>query len=117
MANTTTNAQETSEFGFVQTILLGWKVLLSELHWQILRGLRSWEIRQIEQRLQREYQTLGRLLSNRKQDQESEDSDSEVELCQKQIDFLTKEIDFLKQELNNLRVTIVDQRCQKWSLR
>ncbi len=117
MANASPNAQETPELGFGQTIVLGWKVLLSEIHWQILRGLRSWEIRQLEQRLQREYQSLGRLLSNRSKDQEIDDSNAEVETCQKQIDFLASEINFLKQELNNLRETIVEQRCQKWSLK
>jgi hypothetical protein len=116
MNNDTSNTQETPQLGFGQTILLGWKVALSEVHWHILRGLRSWEIRQIEDRLGREYQTLGRLVSAQNTNQEQDDQTSEIELCQQQINFLEKEVTFLKQELQNLRESIVEQRCHKWSL-
>ena len=116
MTETNTTTQGLPKMSFGQTVVLGWKVLLSEIHWHILRGLRLWEIRQIEQRLQKEYQTLGRLLSSQDKDKENEHGNEEVEFCQKQIDFLAKEIEFLKQELNNLRDSIIGQRCRKWSL-
>ncbi|MFO7877652.1 MAG: hypothetical protein R6U55_13820 [Desulfovermiculus sp.] len=95
----------------LEAIPLTLKLIGSELRWAVVRYLRSIEIRQMEKRLNKEYQKLGQLLAA-----SEKNNDAEAELCQKQIDFLEKELKFLKQELTDLRQDMINKRCRKWGL-
>lgn len=95
----------------LEAIPLTMKLIASEIHWSVVRFLRSIEIRQLEKRLAKEYQQLGQISAGQKKK-----TDSDIELCQKQIDFLEKELLFLKQELTDLRNDMVVKRCRKWGL-
>ena len=99
------------ELSTLEAIPITIKLIGSELRWTVVRFLRSLEIRQMEKRLNKEYQKLGQLSASK-----DKDSATEAELCQKQIDFLEKEIHFLKQELTDLRHDLVRKRCRKWGL-
>lgn len=105
---------QNSDLSFVRCLSLGFKVVLEEIHWNIIRGLRAWEIKQLNQRLQREYQIMGKLTLGKTED--SDQQESEIDLCKKQIEFLEQEIDFLKKDLNDLRENIILQRRQKWGI-
>jgi hypothetical protein len=104
-------ASKTYTLSTLQSIPLTLKIIGSELRWSIVRFLRSLEIRQMEKRLNTEYQKLGKLLAS-----QSGNDSAEAELCQKQIDFLEKELLFLKQELTDLRMDLINKRCRKWDL-
>lgn len=99
-----------------QTVLLGVKALGSEVYWNLLRLLREFEIKQMDKRLLREYETLGRLHAGQGE-KAAEDRESEEALCRKQIDFLEKEIAFLREELEKLRTTLIQERLERWNLR
>ncbi len=105
--------EENIELSFWETFTLGIRVLFSEMHWHLLRGLRVWEIKQLNKRLEKEYQKMGELSR-----QEVEDSEiqSQKELCNNQIEFLEKEIDFLENELQRLRNDNIAKRRQKWGV-
>jgi hypothetical protein len=109
----TTTGQQLS---IVQTLSLGFKVLISEIHWQILRGLRSWEIRQMRSRLAKEYERLGKLLETQAGGAADGDRQAELDLCRKQIDFLTREVDHLQTQLWKLRRDIIARRRTKWGV-
>lgn len=94
----------------MQAIVLGWKLLASELRWLALKSLRRWEVRQLRKRLRQEYTTLGRLTS---QDASQEATD----LCRRQIEFLQEEIEYLEKELATTRDDIVSRRVQQWGLK
>jgi cell division protein FtsB len=94
----------------LEAIPLTLKLIGSELRWAVVRSLRSIEIRQMEKRLNKEYQKLGQLSA------QGQNNADEVTLCQKQIDFLGKELMFLKQELTDLRQDVINKRCRKWGL-
>ncbi len=106
------NLEQSEQISFFGAVSLGLKVLFSELYWQTLRGLRLWEIRQMQSRLSREYEKLGRLL----EDQDREEMDPDIDLCRKQIDFLSKEVEFLQSQLQKLRQDLISRRIQKWGL-
>lgn len=104
-------ASKTYTLSTLQSIPLTLKIIGSELRWASVRFLRSLEIRQMEKRLNTEYQKLGKLSAS-----QSQNDSAEAELCQKQIDFLEKELLFLKQELTDLRMDLINKRCRKWGL-
>ncbi len=112
--------QETPQSGgplnLRQTLLLGIKTLGSEVYWNLLRLLREVEIKQLDKRLLKEYETLGRLHAGQGEPS-AEDRESEEALCRKQIDFLEKEIAFLREELEKLRTTLIQERLERWNLR
>ncbi|MFO7801212.1 MAG: hypothetical protein R6V55_02820 [Desulfovermiculus sp.] len=95
----------------LKAIPLTLKLVGSELRWGVVRFLRSIEIRQMEKRLNTEYQKLGQIAFA-----QDKDNAAEAELCQQQIDFLEKELMFLKQELTDLRQDLINKRCRKWGL-
>ncbi|MCF8040218.1 MAG: hypothetical protein K9K79_12970 [Desulfohalobiaceae bacterium] len=109
------NTQKDVRLNVWQTFVLGIKVLGGELSWNIVRLLRRFEIRQLEKRLAREYETLGRLQAG-KMEKDEEAQEAEKELCHKQIAFLEKEIAFLEEELLGLRDSIVKHRREKWAI-
>ena len=106
-----TARNENVELSFLEAFTLGIRVIISEIHWQLLRGLRVWEIKQLKRRLEKEYQKMGQLS---RQAEENPETQSQKELCNNQIEFLEKEIDFLEKELEKLRKDIISRRRQKW---
>ncbi|MFO8031718.1 MAG: hypothetical protein R6U22_04175 [Desulfohalobiaceae bacterium] len=100
----------------LRSISLGLRVMGSELHWSIIRGLRGWEIKQMQNRLQQEYQELGKLNRQKEQGQADSDQEQKMELCKQQIDFLERELQFLQQELQRVRQDMLTQRCSKWEI-
>ena len=93
----------------MEAIVLGWKLLASELRWLALKSLRRWEIRQLRKRLRQEYANLGRLTSR------NAPKDA-TDLCRSQIEFLQEEIEYLEKELTTTREDIVSRRLQQWGL-
>jgi hypothetical protein len=104
------NATKRHTVSTLEAIPLTLKLIWSELRWSVVRFLRSVEIKQLEKRLAREYQKLGRLSASEAKDAE------QAELCRKQIAFLDKELSFLHQELSDLRQDLIVKRCRKWGL-
>ena len=111
MSETILQASKSHTMSTLEAIPLAVKLIGSELRWAVVRFLRSLEIRQMEKRLNKEYQKLGQLSAS-----QDRNHASEAELCQKQIDFLEKELLFLKQELTDLRMDLINKRCRKWGL-
>ncbi len=111
MTEPTQSQTQTVDMTLDRTLILGVKVIFSELWWSVIRWLRSLEIRQMEKRLKREYETLGKLQQKAEKDALSRDEES---LCLKQIDFLSSELDHLRSDLQNLRQSMIDRRRQKW---
>ena len=109
------NQRNSGLLNFWQTLVLGVKALGAEVYWNLLRLLREFEITQMEKRLAREYETLGRLHAGNKHEDETFE-ESEQELCRKQIDFLEKEIAYLRQELANFRTSLLKERRERWGL-
>ncbi|MFP4392312.1 MAG: hypothetical protein ACLFOA_06190 [Desulfohalobiaceae bacterium] len=99
-----------------RSISLALRVIGSELHWSLIRGLRNWEIKQLQRRLRKEYQELGRLKRQKELGQAADDQEQAIELCNQQIDFLEKELQFLQQELQRVREDLVSQRRSKWGI-
>lgn len=114
MTEPTQSQTQTVDMTLDRTLILGVKVIFSELWWSVIRWLRSLEIRQMEKRLKREYETLGKLQQKAEKDALSRDEESEESLCLKQIDFLSSELDHLRSDLQNLRQSMIDRRRQKW---
>jgi hypothetical protein len=109
-------SEDSSPLSIPRTLSLGIRVVLSEIHWSILRALRAWEIRQLRKRLEREYRSFGQLTASRERRGSDTDLDSEIELCRKQIDFLEKEVEHLRQDLSDLRRNKVRNRRSKWAV-
>jgi len=105
------NVNENVELSFLEAFTLGIKVIFSEIHWHLLRGLRLWEIKQLKRRLENEYQKMGQLS---RKESETQEFESQKELCNNQIEFLEKEIEFLEKELEKLHNDIISKRRQKW---
>ena len=109
-------------FPFLHDILLGLKVLGSELKWLVIQLLRNWEIAQLRKRLHQEYRSLGVIeaagagLEQAMDDQELNIFD-EKELALKQIAFLLDEIQYLQNRLREERDEYIQRRVRKWSLR
>ncbi|MFO7717250.1 MAG: hypothetical protein ACQESV_06220 [Thermodesulfobacteriota bacterium] len=97
-----------------QTLILGWKVLASELCWGAIRTMRNTEIRQLRRRLRQEYHYLGRLHSAFAPP--VQDLAAEQKLCQRQITFFEQEIGFLEHEIAQSRRAYVQARLQKWEM-
>ena len=116
MEQSQTTYPEGRQLSHFEALSLGLKVLFSEIHWHIIRGLRSWEIRQMQQRLNKEYKRLGELLSSQEgaSAAKGEDVQGEIDLCRKQIDFLKGEVDYLQSELDELRRSAIERRRRKW---
>ncbi len=96
-----------------QNLLNGWKVVLSECNWLLIKAFRRWEIKQMHKRLNQEYQGLGKLyISFVKKEKILSPQDSEAELLLKQISFLGEEIEHMEQELLNSRSEYVKRRSQ-----
>lgn len=116
MYSGTGNEIQARDLPLWRSVSLGIKVIFSEVHWSIVKGLRSWEIKQLQKRLRKEYQDLGRLNRQKELGQEGPDTEQEVDLCREQIDFLEKELKFLQQELERVRTETLDYRRQKWEI-
>lgn len=104
------------ELSIAQAVPMGFKVLFSEIYWQILRGLRNWEIKQMRSRLSKEYEKLGKLLESNAAGTSDSDRQSEIDLCRKQVDFLSREVEHLQTQLQNLRRDIIARRRKKWNV-
>jgi len=111
-----TELEDNSALSLPRTLSLGIRVVLSEIHWSILRGLRAWEIRQLNRRLQREYRSYGELTARKEKQGDPQGVDSEIELCRKQIEFLEKEIEHLRHDLHDLRRNKIQRRRRKWAV-
>ncbi|EPR37577.1 hypothetical protein dsx2_0923 [Desulfovibrio sp. X2] len=96
--------------GLFGTLLLGLRVLASELSWIVVRVMRRAEMRQLEKRLDQERTTLTGLASG------GEPRAPERELSEKQIAFLEEEIDFLAREMAAKRADMVARRTAAWGL-
>ncbi len=90
--------------GLFKTISMGIKVLLSEIYWVILKGLRKWEIYDLKKRLNNEYAEFGRLTFHDPQNKK------EIKVCTEQIEFLKNEIEFLENEIKRIREDILKKR-------
>ena len=97
-----------------QTLILGWKVLASELCWGAILTMRNTEIRQLRRRLRQEYHCLGKLHTPFAPP--VQDPAAEQELCQRQIAFYEQEISFLEHEIVQTRRAYVQARVQKWEI-
>ncbi|MFP4168120.1 MAG: hypothetical protein ACLFSY_04640 [Desulfonatronovibrionaceae bacterium] len=97
----------------IKIIILGWKIILSEIKWAVVRTCRVWEIRQLQKRLRQEFSYLGesvyRQITN---DPTRVDPDEpETDLALKQVSFLQEEIRHLQEELNRSRQEFINKRC------
>lgn len=95
----------------LQPVVNGFKVLASETKWVFIKGVRRWEIRQMEKRLTEEYQTLGKSYAESQAkgglfDPRASDND----LTLKQITFLREEIAHLEHDLTATRAEYVAKR-------
>lgn len=103
--------------GILSNLLDGLKVVGSEIKWLALGGLRAFEIRRMEKRLDQEYQVLGKEVHEQAQSQKPGQGpgqgpvwDEKIQLSLKQIDFLQEEIAYLKEERKNFRREFVSSR-------
>ncbi len=85
----------------------------SELRWIALGRLRAFEIRQLKKRLDREYETLGRLAEPvfTRDRKASGAVSGDVDLCLKQIEFLRDEIAQLDGERERSRRLFESRRA------
>lgn len=102
--------------GLPRTVLHGLKVLVSELKWQCISIIRGLETRQMNKRLNREYQTLGEMaylaIHNTGEGQALPPADVKMLTAVKQIDFLRDEIEHLKHESGRMRNEFVHNRSK-----
>ena len=98
----------------VKPVVNGFKLLASEGKWVLIKGFRSWEIRQMEKRLAEEYQNLGKSYAeSRTRDEAFDPKSSDNDLTLKQISFLREEIAHLEQELASTRAEYVKNRTEE----
>ena len=97
-------------------LILGLRVIGSEIHWKILEAIRKWEIRQLQKRLNQEYEILGQLEVKEAEAELNKEQEAEKELCLKQVHFLQEEIQFLQQALDNMRREYIKERLSAWKL-
>ncbi len=91
-----------------QSIGLGIRVIFCEMHWNVIRALRQWEIKELEKRLDRKYSEFGRLIYREKAlDAEEKKA---VDALKEEIGFLEEEIRHLREELFRLREDIIRKR-------
>ena len=118
-SSTPSHASAVRGLPILQDILLGLKVLGSELKWLIIALLRNWEIAQLRKRLHQEYRALGVIeavgagLEQAMDDRETNIFD-EKELALKQIAFLLDEIRYLRDRLGEERKEYIQRRVNKW---
>ena len=94
-------------------VVNGFKLLASETRWVFIRGLRRWEIRQMEKRLAEEYVNLGKSYAASQAMGEAFDpKTSDNDLTLKQISFLQEEVAHLEQELAATRAEFVKGRTE-----
>ncbi len=103
--------------GFWDNLATGLKVVGSELRWIVLGRVRAFEIRQLGRRLEREFETLGRLAepvlaAHDAKTIKTLSSDAGVNLCLKQIEFLREEIAQLEDARLNSRRGLAHQRAE-----
>ncbi|MCF8085525.1 MAG: hypothetical protein K9J48_01405 [Desulfohalobiaceae bacterium] len=110
------NVTSRRDISMARAVPLGFKVLFSEIHWEILRGLRNWEIADLQKRLAKEYERLGQLLEQEGSESAKSKQQSEIDLCRKQIAFLSREVEHLQTQLRNLRQDIIAKRRKKWDV-
>lgn len=96
-------------------LVLGLKVLLGELQWIGLKGLRAFELRQLRKRLKEECATLGEAVARQLADKEPGEPgepgadtplppcDERTRLALKQVRFLEDEIEHLVRERQRMR--------------
>lgn len=119
--NTTPSSPENKgSRGFLATLLLGLRVLLSEFKWLFVKSLRSFELRQLRKRLRRERSALGLALSEQLKDQREGEPlpapSPETMLAIKQIRFLNEEIAYLESDRANMRAEFEKRRGEKLGL-
>ena len=94
-------------------VVNGFKLLASETRWVFIRGLRRWEIRQMEKRLAEEYMNLGKSYAACQANGEAFDpKTSDNDLTLKQISFLQEEVAHLEQDLAATRAEFVKGRTE-----
>ncbi len=113
--NTDTQTVEEKSFfkAGINNLVMGWKVLSSEFKWLGIRAFRRWEIKQLRKRLDSEYQTVGKLVTDLLENNLPLDPKTpEAELSIKQISFLKEEIEHMEKELAASRKDYVTRRTQ-----
>ena len=105
------------DMGVFGALTLGLTVLGSELKWLAVKGVRSFELRQLRRRLDEEYALLGRLTAELAAAGESASQGHEdVRLALGQIDFLREEIARLEDERRLSRDAFVNERRRRLNL-
>lgn len=94
----------------LKSIPLSIKAIISEVHFNIIRSLRGWEIKDLKKRLDREYINLGKLYYNLEEGDEKQQE--QIELTKNQIEFLEKEIASLEKQIEELKGQIVKKRIE-----
>ncbi|WP_462327452.1 hypothetical protein [Desulfobaculum sp.] len=105
-------------------LITGLKVLMGELKWLVLKGLRAIEIRQLEKRLAKEYAAIGKQVhetiipgeDGRTSTGSIPAADSAIHLSLKQIEFLQEEIDFLRDQCTRAREDDLKTRAKDLGL-
>lgn len=110
------NVNSRQDISVTRAVTLGFRVLFSEIHWEIQRGLRNWEIADLQNRMAKEYERLGKLLEQEGGESAKNTLQSEIDLCRKQIAFLSREVEHLQTQLRNLRQDIIARRRKKWNV-
>lgn len=110
------NLTSRQDISVARAVPLGFKVLFNEIHWEILRGLRNWEIADLQNRMAKEYERLGKLLEQPKSTSDDSSRETEIDLCRKQIAFLSREVEHLQAQLRDLRRDIIAKRRKKWNV-
>ncbi len=93
------------------TIKLGIKAIVGEIHWNVIRFLRQWEIRELKRRLEKRYSEFGRLVYREKY--MGDEEKNKLEELKEEIGFLEEEIASLEKELGELRSRIIKERQEK----
>ena len=102
---------------FWAILVLGLRVLFSEIRWMFLKALRVFEQAQLRRRLKQEYALLGQAVAEQLQGLGPEDilpkpTEATI-LAVKQIAFLQEEIHHLEKERDRLRKEFVEKRRQR----
>lgn len=105
---------------FLATIILGLRVLFSEIKWLFLKAVGVFEQAQLKRRLRQEYAELGKSLAEQLHGISEKDTlprpSQETLLAIMQIKFLTEEINHLELERDQMRKEFVEKRRQRLGL-
>ncbi len=93
------------------TIKLGIRAIAGEIHWNIIRFLRQWEIKELKARLDRQYMEFGRLIYRDKDIGEEEKK--RLDSLREEIGSLEEEISYLEQEIEELRTRMIKERQER----